>query len=78
VALPTGYLRIADADGIRTITLDRPQARNAMTPPMRVELAELLQIADNHETAISCPVRLTHLVALVSGKYHSKTQENNQ
>jgi enoyl-CoA hydratase len=43
---PTGHLRIADADGIRTITLDRPEARNAMTPPMRVELAELLQIAD--------------------------------
>jgi len=46
VVEPTGYLRIADANGIRTITLDRPAARNAMTPPMRVELAELLQIAD--------------------------------
>ncbi len=43
---PTGFLRVEDGGGIRTITIDRHEARNAMTPPMRLELAELLQRAD--------------------------------
>jgi enoyl-CoA hydratase len=33
---------VVDADGVRTITIDRPEARNAMTLAMRDRLVELL------------------------------------
>ena len=39
---------IADVDGIRTITLNRPERRNAMTPEMQTEL-----IAAMEESAVS-------------------------
>jgi enoyl-CoA hydratase len=42
----TGFLRVFDSGRVRTITIDRPDTRNAMTPPMRLELAELLRAAD--------------------------------
>lgn len=33
-------MHVADADGVRTITFDRPDARNAMTPTIAVDLAD--------------------------------------
>jgi enoyl-CoA hydratase len=42
----TGHIRVEDDGSVRTVTLDRPEARNAMTPDMRVELATVLQDAD--------------------------------
>jgi enoyl-CoA hydratase len=35
-------LRVTDADGVRTITIDRPDAKNALTAAMRTELCDLL------------------------------------
>jgi enoyl-CoA hydratase len=43
---PTGHIRTDCDNSVLTITLDRPEARNAMTPQMRVELAAVLQDAD--------------------------------
>jgi len=40
------HLRVADDDGIRTITIDRPEAKNALTAEMRVDLCRLLGEAD--------------------------------
>jgi enoyl-CoA hydratase len=34
-------VRVTDADGVRTITIDRPDARNAMTLAMRERIVEL-------------------------------------
>jgi enoyl-CoA hydratase len=43
----TGYIKVEDdGSGVQTVTLDRPEASNAMTPEMRVELAALLQDSD--------------------------------
>ncbi|MCJ7436713.1 MAG: enoyl-CoA hydratase [Acidimicrobiia bacterium] len=39
------HLRVETADGVRTITIDRPEARNAMTAAMRDELRELFAAA---------------------------------
>ena len=39
-------LLVDDADGIRTITLDRPEAKNALTLAMRLRLCELLSEAE--------------------------------
>jgi enoyl-CoA hydratase len=39
------YLHVETSDGIRTITLDRPEARNAMTLAMRTRLCELFDEA---------------------------------
>ena len=40
------HLRVADDDGIRTITIDRPEVKNALTKAMRDHLCELLSIAE--------------------------------
>ncbi len=41
--MPThDHLRVDDRDGIRTITIDRPEAKNAMTAGMRAALCTLL------------------------------------
>lgn len=40
----------ADAEGVRVVTFDRPDARNALTAGMRQELCDLLQSADADET----------------------------
>jgi len=45
------HLVVADQDGIRTITFNRPEAKNALTLAMRTEFCELLQAADG-ETSI--------------------------
>jgi enoyl-CoA hydratase len=42
----SGPLLVADADGVRTITIDRPEAKNALTTAMREELCALLDAAD--------------------------------
>lgn len=39
----------ADAEGVRIITFDRPDARNALTAAMRQEFCDLLQAADTDE-----------------------------
>jgi enoyl-CoA hydratase len=39
-------LLVADRDGVRTITFDRPEAKNALTIAMRAELCALLDDAD--------------------------------
>ncbi len=36
---------VAELDGVRTITLNRPERRNAMTPPMQLELIAALEDA---------------------------------
>lgn len=48
------YIRVDDAGsddatGVRIITFDRPDARNALTAAMRSELCELLRAADEDE-----------------------------
>lgn len=40
------HVRVETADGIRTITLDRPEKRNAMTAAMRAELRDVFASAD--------------------------------
>jgi len=40
------HLSVHDADGIRTITFNRPEAKNALNSGMRKELCELLEAAD--------------------------------
>jgi enoyl-CoA hydratase len=40
------HLLVDDADGVRTITLNRPEAKNAMTLAMRLRLCELLSQAE--------------------------------
>ena len=39
-------LIVHDESGLRTVTFNRPQAKNALTRAMRVELCELLDAAD--------------------------------
>jgi enoyl-CoA hydratase len=34
------------AEGVRTIVVDRPEAKNALLPEMRVQMATLLDAAD--------------------------------
>jgi enoyl-CoA hydratase len=42
----TGHLVVADEDGVRSITIDRPDAKNALNGAMRRELCDLLAAAD--------------------------------
>jgi enoyl-CoA hydratase len=42
-------LTVVDADGLRTITLDRPDARNAMTLAMREGIVELFEDASDDD-----------------------------
>lgn len=42
-------IRVEDAEGVRLITFDRPDARNALTAAMRQELCDLLRAADEDE-----------------------------
>jgi enoyl-CoA hydratase len=39
-------LRVADHDGVRTITIDRPDAKNALSSAMRTHLCELLSACE--------------------------------
>ncbi len=39
-------MRVTDDDGVRTITFDRPDAKNAMTPDIATELADTLEGLD--------------------------------
>lgn len=45
---------VTDADGVRTITLNRPAVRNALTPDLVVELAEAVEEAnpDKHDAIV--------------------------
>ena len=47
--MSTGHLRVADDDGVRTITIDRPESKNALTTATRAELCQLLADADDDE-----------------------------
>ncbi len=40
------HLHVDDEPGVRTVTIDRPDARNALTTAMRAELCEVLATAD--------------------------------
>jgi len=40
------HLLVADADGVRTVTIDRPDAKNALTFAMRGELCQIVADAD--------------------------------
>jgi enoyl-CoA hydratase len=42
-------VRVRDADGVRTITIDRPEARNAMTLAMRDRIVELFTDASDND-----------------------------
>jgi 2-(1,2-epoxy-1,2-dihydrophenyl)acetyl-CoA isomerase len=46
MAIDVTGLRIADADGVRTLTLDRVEVRNALTIELRRQLPEALAAAD--------------------------------
>jgi enoyl-CoA hydratase len=41
------HLRVADDDGVRTITIDRPEVKNALTKAMRDRLCDLLSTAEH-------------------------------
>jgi len=43
------HLLVDDVDGVRTITIDRPQAKNSMGAALRLELCELLDESDLDE-----------------------------
>jgi enoyl-CoA hydratase len=40
------HLRVDDDDGTRTVTIDRPEVKNALTRRMRADLCDLLAAAD--------------------------------
>jgi enoyl-CoA hydratase/carnithine racemase len=42
-------IKVRDADGVRTITIDRPEARNALTFAMRERVAELFTTANDDD-----------------------------
>jgi enoyl-CoA hydratase/carnithine racemase len=42
-------VQVVDADGVRTITIDRPEARNAMTFAMRERIAEAFTSASDED-----------------------------
>ena len=44
--MTTEHLLVADADGVRTLTINRPDAKNALTLAMRLRLCELLSEAE--------------------------------
>jgi enoyl-CoA hydratase len=46
----TSHLLVQDDDGIRTITFNRPEAKNAMNVAMRRDLCDLLDAADRDAT----------------------------
>lgn len=39
-------MHVSDADGVRTVTFDRPDQRNALTPEIAVEMAEAVEAVD--------------------------------
>lgn len=39
-------MNVSDADGIRTVTFDRPDQRNALTPEIAVEVAKAVEAVD--------------------------------
>lgn len=43
------HLIVEDADGVRTITIDRPEVKNALTAAMRAEFCALVDDADADE-----------------------------
>lgn len=47
-------MRISDVDGVRTITFDRPDVRNAMTPDSAVALADAIEAVgpDDHHAVV--------------------------
>jgi enoyl-CoA hydratase len=55
----TDHLRVSDHGGVRTITIDRPEAKNALTAAMRARLCELLS-----ETERDASVRAVVLTAV--------------
>lgn len=44
-------METTDTNGIRTLTLDRPDVKNAMTPEIAIDLAEATESADPDEVA---------------------------
>ncbi len=46
----TAHLRISDRDGVRLLTIDRPESKNALHAPLRAELREALAAADRDDT----------------------------
>lgn len=40
---------VTDTDGIRTITLDRPAVKNALTPEITIDMADTIEAADPDE-----------------------------
>jgi enoyl-CoA hydratase len=46
----SGHIIVADDGGVRTITIDRPEAKNALNGAMRRELCEMVGAADRDAT----------------------------
>ncbi len=44
-----GLLLVDDADGVRTITINRPEVKNALTAAMRAEFCALIEEADGDD-----------------------------
>jgi enoyl-CoA hydratase len=46
----TDHLRVGDHDGVRLLTIDRPEAKNALNPPLRAALVDAFVEADADES----------------------------
>jgi enoyl-CoA hydratase/carnithine racemase len=65
-------LRISDDGPVRTLTLDRPEALNALTPALLEELADALEsAADALELALACDLMVVAEEAKM-GDTHTK------
>lgn len=47
-------MHVTDADGVRTVTFDRPEKKNAMTPAIAADLADAIEKLDpdDHDAAV--------------------------
>lgn len=47
--MPMTHLRVSDRDGVRVLTIDRPESKNAMHGALRSELCDGFAAADRDD-----------------------------